>query len=280
MVTPADPTDARTRFIVQEPGRYDVTITATDGAGQTASDTLYVYVEGAGDSPSLSPASPSPWSPPWYSSWDTPSGGDEPDTPTGEEDDEPKPPLDMGKRHGTLVIKGSDVTFKEDIAYRSYADYGKLEGLNMGDGDSPLNEVVEGFNGIKNGVIQVFVGTEAKTLEYKVSGPTAQKIQNMSDYSAGKHEDEIAEQLNAKSDAPAVKEDYILNDARVVDGVRKSAEVVTVTVHVTENKGLTDYAASAIGTGVNMAGKTAKTATSTITNKAKQAMNFLGGPNG
>lgn len=48
-VTPADPTDPRTRFVVRESGRYDVTVTVTDRDGATASDTLYVYANGSGD---------------------------------------------------------------------------------------------------------------------------------------------------------------------------------------------------------------------------------------
>lgn len=45
-VTPTEPTNPRTRFIVHEAGRYNVTITIRDESGSTASDTLYVYVVG------------------------------------------------------------------------------------------------------------------------------------------------------------------------------------------------------------------------------------------
>ena len=39
---------ARTDFMPTDPGRYDVTVTVTDGDGRTDSDTLFVYVEEAG----------------------------------------------------------------------------------------------------------------------------------------------------------------------------------------------------------------------------------------
>lgn len=331
-VTPADPSDPRTRFVVHKPGRYDVTITVTDESGRSSSDTLYVYVEGSGGSDagaddaghtppsgtSTPQSSESPSFTPdhWYSSWDTPSDApaDAPSVPPtvprspylrpGEKNGplgpstkdfggsgwipgNPSsfdPPMDLSKTHGTLELKGSDLTYKEDVVSSSYAVNENLAGLEMGDGESPGNEIVEGIEGIKNGLVQAVVGTEAKTMEYKVSGETAREIQGIADYSTGKHEDELSEQMNTRSDAPAVKEDYVLNDARVLDGVRESADVVEVTVHVAETKGLTDYAASGVGTGVNIAGKTAntaaKSATSTITDTGNQVMNYLGGSNG
>ena len=39
---------ARTEFTPTDPGRYDVTVTVTDGDGRTDSDTLFIYVEEAG----------------------------------------------------------------------------------------------------------------------------------------------------------------------------------------------------------------------------------------
>lgn len=61
IVTPADPTDPRTRYVVHEPGRYEVTITVKDGHGSSASDTLFVYVTGGeeGGSDSVMPDSAS-----------------------------------------------------------------------------------------------------------------------------------------------------------------------------------------------------------------------------
>ena len=47
-VTPDCRTCARTQFTPRSVGRYDVTLTVTDGEGRTDSDTLYVYVEEAG----------------------------------------------------------------------------------------------------------------------------------------------------------------------------------------------------------------------------------------
>jgi len=47
-IRPACPTCARTEFTPTDPGRYDVTVTVTDGDGRTDSDTLFVYVEEAG----------------------------------------------------------------------------------------------------------------------------------------------------------------------------------------------------------------------------------------
>lgn len=41
---PQDPSDPRTRFVVNEPGRYDVTIVVTDDDGAERADTLYVDV--------------------------------------------------------------------------------------------------------------------------------------------------------------------------------------------------------------------------------------------
>ena len=45
---------ARTSFTPRTVGRYDVTLTVTDGEGRTDSDTLYVYVEEAGPTVELS----------------------------------------------------------------------------------------------------------------------------------------------------------------------------------------------------------------------------------
>jgi hypothetical protein len=47
---------ARTSFTPRSVGRYDVTLTVTDGEGRTDSDTLYVYVEEAGPTVELSGA--------------------------------------------------------------------------------------------------------------------------------------------------------------------------------------------------------------------------------
>lgn len=41
---PQDPSDPRTRFVVNEPGRYNVTIVVTDDDGAERADTLYVDV--------------------------------------------------------------------------------------------------------------------------------------------------------------------------------------------------------------------------------------------
>jgi hypothetical protein len=53
-VTPDCRTCARTQFTPRSVGRYDVTLTVTDGEGRTDSDTLYVYVEEAGPTVDLS----------------------------------------------------------------------------------------------------------------------------------------------------------------------------------------------------------------------------------
>jgi hypothetical protein len=47
-MTPACRDCGRTQFTPRSVGRYDVTLTVTDGEGRTDSDTLYVYVEEAG----------------------------------------------------------------------------------------------------------------------------------------------------------------------------------------------------------------------------------------
>lgn len=56
-VRPADPTDPRTRFVVREHGRYEVTVRVTDDHGATTADTLYVDVTGSGESESSSSSS-------------------------------------------------------------------------------------------------------------------------------------------------------------------------------------------------------------------------------
>lgn len=56
-VRPADPTDPRTRFVVREQGRYEVTVTVTDDDGATTTDTLYVDVTGSSESESSSSSS-------------------------------------------------------------------------------------------------------------------------------------------------------------------------------------------------------------------------------
>jgi hypothetical protein len=52
-ITPACSDCNRTQFTPHETGRYDVTLTVTDGDGRTDSDTLYVYVEEAGPTVAL-----------------------------------------------------------------------------------------------------------------------------------------------------------------------------------------------------------------------------------
>ena len=53
-MTPACRDCARTSFTPRSVGRYDVTLTVTDGEGRTDSDTLYVYVEKVGPTVGLS----------------------------------------------------------------------------------------------------------------------------------------------------------------------------------------------------------------------------------
>jgi hypothetical protein len=53
-MTPACRDCARTSFTPRSVGRYDVTLTVTDGEGRTDSDTLYVYVEEVGPTVGLS----------------------------------------------------------------------------------------------------------------------------------------------------------------------------------------------------------------------------------
>lgn len=208
-VTPADPTDPRTRFVVQEPGRYEVTVTVTDDDGKRTADTLYVYVEGGGSPPKS------------IYSWDK------------------------------LVIQGSDLTYKEDIAYRHYSVNEKLPGRKIGDGQSPVNEIHEGFTGLFGGLVQPVVGTKEMNISYWVSNKTAQKMEGMTDYSRGEHEDDIAEKWNARSNGPAVLEDYVLNDAKIVDGLDTNPDAVKVIIRVTENKGVIKFVAEGVGNWVN-----------------------------
>lgn len=300
-LTPADPADPRTRFVVREPGRYDVTVTVTDGDGARSSDTLYVYVtEGvsfssnSGNSIAVS-QSPQPGksqsvSPdPWYSSWDTLGPDNNPYLGPGIMDgiqredpsdpgnitwpyEGPNDPIDIPtspQEKDTLLIEASDLTYKEDVAYRYFGER-RLEGKQMGDGEGPINEVVEGVEGVHAGLSQAIFGTEEETISYQVSGKTARDMQDMADYSSGVHEDEIAEKMNIRSNAPAVKEDYVANDAKVVDPVSDSADTVEVKVHITENMGATDYAAMAVGAGVYKAGDATESVASTITKSIPQ----------
>jgi hypothetical protein len=46
-IRPADPNAARTTFVARTTGRYEVTVTVTGDGGRSATDTLYVDVEGA-----------------------------------------------------------------------------------------------------------------------------------------------------------------------------------------------------------------------------------------
>ena len=54
---------ARTEFTPTDPGRYDVTVTVTDGDGRTDSDTLFVYVGEAGPTVELNGETVGPASP-------------------------------------------------------------------------------------------------------------------------------------------------------------------------------------------------------------------------
>jgi hypothetical protein len=56
-LTPEDPMDPQTRFRATTPGRYEVTLRATDETGATGTDTLYVTVETA-DPPRVSIVGP------------------------------------------------------------------------------------------------------------------------------------------------------------------------------------------------------------------------------
>lgn len=305
-LTPADPSDPRTRFVVHEPGRYDVTVTVTDGNGARSSDTLYVYVTGgvrfasnAGGliqsnsqpSRSVSPKEVSPVA--WFSSWNIPEGkpylppgkggGDFSSNPADPDDGDGSdgngngedPPGPASNEEGTLNIVGSDLTYKEDVAYDFFGKR-KLKGREMGDGQNPLNEVYEGFDGIYRGVKQGIVGVEEKSLSYQVSGEKARELEEMPDYSRGVHEDEISEKLNTRSNAPAVKEDYILNDARVVKPASDTADKVTVNVRVPEKKGVTDYVESALRETVDLTSNHADSAPAIITKGINGAMNTGG----
>lgn len=244
-VTPADPTDPRTRFVVRQPGRYEVTVTVTDDTGKRAADTLYVYVDGRGGSET--------------------EGGD----PWGWEIDLPKP-IDESD---TLIIEGSDLTYKEDIVYRSYSDNGKLPGREMGDGENPLNEFNEFVTGVGEGLIQPVVGTKEMTFSYQIAGETAREMEGMTDYSTGDKEDEIAEKLNTRSDAPAVLEDYVLNDAKVIDGVSDTADTVRVIIRVRKNKNVLEYGAATAKSGTDVVAYAGDTATSVLLNMVTEVMN-------